>query len=226
MASEIEIEEPETVIVDGKEKLPNDVKKSLVFLLVSVALWFIANNAVSSTYSRYIEEVMGIKDGGFATSLMIGSIVAIISYIPVAFISNKLGRKKIILVGISAMTIGFLLAIPLRSYNTLMYLVLVIVGFGWAAINVNSYPMVVEMSKGSDIGKYTGYYYTFSMAAQVVTPILSGYLIEKLDIGYRILFPYAAFFSALAFITMLFVKHGDSKPVPKKSMIENIGGDD
>jgi MFS family permease len=71
--------------------------------------------------------------------------------------------------------------------------------------------MVVEMSKGSDVGKYTGFYYTFSMAAQITTPLVSGFLIDKVSIGYRILFPYAVLFSLLSFVTMSLVKHGDRK---------------
>ena len=85
----------------------------------------------------------------------------------------------------------------------------VVIGFGWASINVNSYPMVVQMSSASDIGKYTGYYYTFSMAAQVFTPIASGILLEQ--VSYRTLFPYAFVFSTLAFVTMFMVRHGDSE---------------
>ena len=99
-----------------------------------------------------------------------------------------------------------------------------LIGFAWASITVNSLPMVVEMCSASDVGKYTGYYYTFSMSAQVITPILSGFLME--NISYRILFPYAVVFTALAFLTMTQVKHGDAKPVQKKSMLENFDIDD
>ena len=100
-----------------------------------------------------------------------------------------------------------------------------LVGVGWASINVNSYPMVVEMSNGSDIGKYTGFYYTFSMAAQITTPLLSGLLIDRLGWGYQLLFPYAVVFSALSFVTMLFVKHGDSEVIEKKSVLEHLDVD-
>ena len=104
-----------------------------------------------------------------------------------------------------------------KSPNAGIYVVFVLVGIAWASINVNSYPMVVEMCKGSDIGKFTGYYYTFSMAAQVFTPILSGFFLEH--VGYWTLFPYATIFSVVAFVTMLQVKHGDSKPeAPKKGV--------
>ena len=86
--------------------------------------------------------------------------------------------------------------------------------------------MVVEMSKGSDVGKYTGYYYTFSMAAQIIGPLISGLLIDNSGLGYKILFPFAVTFSVLSFITMLFVKHGDVKPQKKKSILESFDVDD
>ena len=97
-----------------------------------------------------------------------------------------------------------------------MYIVFALVGLAWAAINVNSLPMVVEMCKGSDIGKFTGYYYTASMAAQVVTPVLAGTLMRH--VSYKILFPYAALFVALSFLTMCFVRHGDSKAEAKRGL--------
>ena len=89
-----------------------------------------------------------------------------------------------------------------------MYVNFVLAGTAWAAINVNSLPMVLEMAKAGDVGRYTGLYYTFSMSAQIVTPILSGVLFDL--IGYEVLFPYAAFFVALALVTMSQVKHGDT----------------
>jgi predicted MFS family arabinose efflux permease len=97
-------------------------------------------------------------------------------------------------------------------------------GIGWSAINVNSYPMVVEMSRSSDVGKYTGYYYTFSMAAQIFTPILSGFLLE--NVSYRTLFPYSVVFSLLSLCTMLMVRHGDSKPPKKDSNLKHFNVED
>ena len=102
------------------------------------------------------------------------------------------------------------------SFTPLLYVIFVLVGVGWAAISVNSLPMVVEMCKGSDVGKFTGYYYTFSMAAQVVTPIASGWLMNH--ISYETLFPYSAFFCVMALITMQFVKHGDNRVRGKKGL--------
>ena len=116
-------------------------------------------------------------------------------------------------------TCKLLSSFQLGNYNEItavMYVVFALVGLAWASINVNSLPMVVEMCKGSDIGKFTGYYYTFSMSAQVITPIVAGTLLR--NVGYWTLFPYAAFFVAMSFVTMLFVKHGDSKIIAKQGL--------
>jgi MFS family permease len=122
------------------------------------------------------------------------------------------------------MSASYILIASMSSYSSMINIFFAIIGIGWAAINVNSYPMVVEMSKSGDIGKYTGTYYTFSMAAQVFTPILSGFLLEH--VSYRTLFPYAFIFSTLAFFTMLMVKHGDSRPEAKKNVLEHFDVDD
>lgn len=204
--------------------LPKDVKKSLIFILMSVAFWFIAYNAVTTAFSRYATHVWGLEGGGYADCLMIATVAAIISYIPIGAISSKIGRKKTIQIGIVLLGSCFLVAALYPTYHVTMVIFFAIIGFAWAAIGVNSYPMVVEMSKAGDVGKYTGLYYTFSMAAQVITPILSGALLEH--VSYRTLFPYSVTFCVLAFITMSQVKHGDSKPIPKKDLLENLDVED
>jgi MFS family permease len=93
-----------------------------------------------------------------------------------------------------------------------MNIIFVLAGMGWATINVNSYPMVVELSRGGDVGKYTGFYYTASMAAQTITPMLSGVF---MDIKMESLFVYATVMVFAAFFTMIAVKHGDAKPLAK-----------
>lgn len=227
LRKEIEIDDvgdtaEQATVVSGP--LPKDVKRSLVFILISVAFWFIAYNAVTTAFSRYATEVWGLEGGGYADCLMIATVAAIISYIPIGMISSKIGRKKTILIGIVLLGTCFLAAGLYPTYHVTMVIFFGIIGFAWAAIGVNSYPMVVEMSKSGDVGKYTGYYYTFSMAAQVITPILSGALLEH--VSYRTLFPYSVTFCILAFITMSQVKHGDSKPAPKKDILENLDVDD
>lgn len=193
-------------------KLGKGERRSMCFLLASIVLWFMGYNAVTSKYSVYASSVLN-KDYNF--TLIIAQAAAIISYLPIGMLSSKLGRKKTILAGIVMLTTSFTVACFLResSPTILMNAMFALAGIGWATINVNSFPMVVEMCQGGSVGKYTGIYYTASMAAQTVTPLLSGYLMDKL--GLIALFPYAAVFVALAFVTMLFVMHGDNKPTAK-----------
>lgn len=209
------IEETEDEQTGGKRKLTKAERRSLLFLLASIVLWFMGYNAVTSKYSVYASNILH-KD--YNLTLIIAQAAAIVAYLPVGLLSSKLGRKKMILAGVLMLTGSFAVAAFLResSPTMLMNAMFVLAGIGWATINVNSFPMVVEMSKGSDVGKYTGIYYTASMAAQTVTPMLSGHLMDKL--GMTTLFPYAAVFAGLAFVTMLFVMHGDSKPIAKKGL--------
>jgi Na+/melibiose symporter-like transporter len=206
------------------DNMPPEVKKSLIFLLLSVFLWFTAYNAVTTAFSRFVAEVWDLHNNAYATCLLVATIAATLSYIPIAFVSSKIGRKKTILIGIALMGASYVITGLYPGFSSSINIFFALVGIGWASINVNSYPMVVEMSKAGDIGKYTGTYYTFSMAAQVFTPIFSGFLLE--NISYRTLFPYAFIFSALAFVTMLMVKHGDVKPPRKDSILENFDVDD
>ena len=220
----LELEHPEWNLAEddgsGNEKLPDDVKKSLAFLLASIALWFIGYNGVTTWFTTYVSVVMGQGLGGASTCLLVATAGAIVSYIPIGNIASKIGRKKTIMTGIILLSImffmGFILTNIFKSINFIMYICFALVGFAWAAINVNSLPMVVEMCKGSDIGKFTGYYYTASMAAQIVTPILAGTLMRL--ISYKILFVYSAFFVLLSFVTMTQVKHGDQKVDVKKGL--------
>ncbi len=204
----------------GSEVLPGPVKKSLVFLLASIALWYIGYNGVTTWFSTYVSEVMGEGIGGTNTCLMVATVGAIVSYIPIGIVASRFGRKRTIQAGVILLAVcfasGFLLTWNAHTITPPMYVAFALVGLAWAAINVNSLPMVVEMCKGSDVGKFTGYYYTASMAAQVVTPVLAGTLMK--EIGYQVLFPYAAFFVTMSFVTMLFVRHGDSKAEMKHGL--------
>lgn len=220
----LEAEHPEWNLAEddgsGNEVLPANVKRSLGFLLASIALWFIGYNGITTWFTTYVDKVMGQGLGGASTCLLIATGGAIISYIPIGSLAHKVGRKKTIMIGIvmlaSCFAAGYFLTTAFHSINAIMFVVFALVGFAWAAINVNSLPMVVEMCRGSDIGKFTGYYYTASMAAQVVTPILAGFLMR--NISYKVLFPYAALFVLFSFMTMTQVKHGDAAPEVKHGL--------
>ena len=207
----------------GGRKLSSAEKRSLILILASVVFWFMGYNAVTSKYSVYAGKVLA-KD--YNTTLMIANAAAIVSFLPVGMLASRIGRKKTILIGIAMLASAFCAASFLREGSPafIMNAMFALAGIGWATINVNSFPMVVELSRGGDVGRYTGFYYTASMAAQTITPYLSGTLMDRA--GMTTLFPYATAFVLLASITMLFVRHGDSKPMPVKSKLEHFGAGD
>ena len=221
---ELEKQHPEWNLAEddgsGNERLPQDVKRSLGFLLASIALWFIGYNAVTTWFTTYVSVVMGQGLGGASTCLLIATAGAIVSYLPIGNLASRIGRKKTIMMGILLLAAmffaGFVLTSIYKNINVIMFISFALVGLAWAAINVNSLPMVVEMCKGSDIGKFTGYYYTASMAAQIVTPMFAGTLMRL--ISYKVLFIYSAIFVLLSFVTMTQVKHGDQKAEAKKGL--------
>ena len=210
---------PEEMAAGVTRKLTKPELTSLILILVSVVFWFMGYNAVTSKYSVYAGKVLSLD---YNSTLLIANVAAIISYIPVGMIASRIGRKKTILIGIGLLATSFCIASFLREGSSamLMNCMFALAGIGWATINVNSFPMVVELSRGGDVGKYTGFYYTASMAAQTFTPYFSGALMDKA--GMTTLFPYATVFVILAAFTMFFVKHGDSKPIPSKSKLEAL----
>ncbi len=214
----IEDEKAEAAAEAGKRHLSKGETRSLIFLLVSVAFWFIGYNSVTSKYSVYAGEVLGMD---YNKTLIVALAVATVAFLPVAFISSRLGRKKVILIGVAMLTVSFAAASFIKSTSPvwLINVLFAMAGIGWACINVNSFPMVVELATGSDVGRYTGFYYAASMSAQIIAPVLSGVF---LDINIQALFPFGAVAVAISFVTMLFVKHGDAKPIMKKNLLDNM----
>ena len=205
-----------------KKKLSKAEMRSLIFMLASIVLWFFGYNAVTSKYTVYAQNVL---DKDATTTLLLANVAAIIAYLPVGMVASKIGRKKTILAGIVMLFTAFFAAcfMTASSPNWMMTAMFILAGVAWATINVNSFPMVVEMCTGADVGKFTGYYYTASMAAQSLTPTVSGIFMDH--VAMTSLFPYASIFVGLAFFTMLMVKHGDAK-VEAKNGLEALDIDD
>ena len=207
----------------GSRKLSKGEFASLLLILASVALWSVGYNSITSKYSVYATNILGFD---FNLTLIIAQAAAIVSYIPLGMLSSKFGRRKTILVGVVMLATAFFCGIFVTPSTPefIMYPIFVLAGIAWATINVNSFPMVVELASGSDVGKYTGYYYTASMAAQILAPILSGFLYDALGMRYTF-FAFGTVFVVFSFVTMFFVKHGDAKPVAKKSVLEHLDVD-
>ena len=209
------IEEEESTDTKVKRSLSGPEKRSLILILMSIALWYFGYNAVTSKYSVYATNILA-KD--YNTTMLLAQAAAIVAYIPAGMVASKIGRKKTIMTGVVLLTTAFGVAAFMRSSSPtwLMNIMFALAGIAWATINVNSFPMVVEMCSDSNIGKYTGYYYTASMAAQIATPVLSGFFMDA--VAETVLFPYAAIFVGLALFTMAFVKHGDTKVAAVKGL--------
>ena len=213
------------VEVDGKEKLPPAVRTSLLLILATITLWFFGYNAVTTAFSKFATKMWSSGLEHVANCLLIATGAAIISYLPIGFLASRIGRKKTIIIGlvIAVACFGFG-AFFARTFTPALYVMFAAVGFAQAAVTVNTFPMVWEISRFGNVGKYTGYYYTCSMAAQIVTPIVSGYLLQY--VGYNTLFPYAAIFVGLAIIPVALTKYGDSKPGKPQSKLEALQGAD
>ena len=198
--------------------------KSLLLILASVALWYIGYNSITSKYSVYATNVLFFD---FNFTLIVAQAAAVVAYIPVGIVASKIGRRKTILAGITMLASAFFIGnfINFDTPEFVMYPVFVLAGIGWATINVNSFPMVVELAKGGEVGKYTGYYYTASMAAQIVAPILSGALYDLFGMR-AMFFSFGTVFVVLSFVTMFFVKHGDAKPEAQGALESLAGADD
>ena len=205
---------------DGSRTLPPAVKRSLIFLLISVSLWFISYNAVETWFTTYAQRMWGMSLGSASLCLTIATGGAILSYIPIGQATARFGRRRVIIAGVillaSCFFVLFIYTLLSGSFHPVLYLLLLLIGLAWAAINVNSLPMVLEMCSGAEIGRFTGLYYTFSMAAQIVTPVAAGTLMNR--IGYTSLFIYSTLFAGMAFLTMSQVKHGDTKVQARRGL--------
>ena len=209
----------------GFSSLDPALRRSLILILCSVSLWFMGYNAVTTAFTKYVSVQWGYDIKAASQCLMVATVGAVVSYLPVGFLSSRFGRKRVIQAGVLLLAACFGTAALFAQFSPVLYGIFALVGAAWAMINVNSYPMVVEISKSGDVGKYTGYYYTFSMAAQIVTPIVSGWLLEH--VGYYTLLPYAAVMVAPSFVTISLTRHGDSRPQPPRSRLEAFdAGDD
>ena len=218
-----EEDQSKSIEVDGKQKLPPEVMRSLILILATITLWFLGYNAVTTAFSKYATKMWASGLNHVSTCLLVATGVAIISYLPIGFLASRIGRKKTIIIGLLVALACFIYgAVGARTFSPALYVMFAAIGFAQAAVTVNTFPMVWEISRFGNVGKYTGFYYTCSMAAQVVTPIVSGYLLQY--VGYDTLFPYAAVFIALAIIPVSLTKYDDSKPGKPQSKLEALQG--
>ncbi len=204
----------------SKNDLEKGRLKSFALILASIFMWFMGYNAVSSNLSIYTTKALNLSAGVASIISGVSMGISAIAFIPVGYMAAKIGRRKSIMIGFALAVISFLLicfavqpndvaAIPAVLF-ALFYL---IAGFGLIIANVNTFPMVTELSTAETVGQYTGYYYVATMSAQAITPAIGGAIMDAG--GNKYLFLYSAICIVIAIVLMLFVKHGDSKQLTK-----------
>lgn len=224
---------PQSGLLTGTDDEVRKLKKaklvSFGLILASIFMWFMGYNAISSNLSIYITKVLNLSAGlgGIISGVSMG--ISAVAFIPVGYLAVKIGRRKSIVIGFALAVVSFILifffaANPKEFVTYLFTAFYLIAGFGLIIANVNTFPMVVELSSTGTIGKYTGLYYTATMSAQAITPFIAGIIMDKF--GNKYLFLYSTVCVIIAIVLMLFVRHGDSKALPPKSKLELLGADD
>ena len=181
-------------------------------LLIAILFWFISFNAIETFNSLYCQKILN-ETGLAGTFTIILTVSSIITFATLGTLSNKLGRKLTVLIGLASIIFGIII-ISIYSYTPLIesglifiiYIAVVFIGIGWALVNINSYPMIVEMANKNNVGEFTGKYYTFSMIGQTVTPILVGLIMSFNDSGLRVLYIYSLITMIIAAVIFFFVK--------------------
>lgn len=204
----------------AKNDLEKGRLKSFALILASIFMWFMGYNAVSSNLSIYTTKSLNLSAGIASIISGVSMGISAIAFIPVGYMAAKIGRRKSIMIGFGMAVVSFVLicfsvrpsdkaAVPAVLF-ALFYL---IAGFGLIIANVNTFPMVTELSTAETVGQYTGYYYVATMSAQAITPAIGGAIMDAG--GNQYLFLYSAVCIVIAIVLMLFVKHGDSKQITK-----------
>ena len=180
--------------------------RSALFILLAIFCWFTGFNAIETGLSSFAVFDLGIKPGTASIVASVANLSFLIFCIPSGFLAGKLGRKKTIIYGLLALLVIFIVSFTFVKGLISFVIILVLVGFFWSWVNVNSLPLVYDHGDEKRIGAYTGLYYFFSQTAAVLGPTLGGLLVEKMNFNYSVLFIFGAVFIFLAFLSMLKVR--------------------
>jgi maltose/moltooligosaccharide transporter len=201
-----------------------DSEKSALRILLAIFFWFIAYNAVEAFFTLYAYNHLKMTEADGARLLGQMSLLFVLFALPAGFIGGKIGRKATILIGLTLMTLltaGMyfipreILSIPLTKLPVLgvvpvIGVILMLAGIAWACVNINSLPMVVDLTTHAKLGIYTSLYYLFSTLAAIAGPNINGWLVQLTGNNYAMVMVIAPIFFLLAFIMMLGVRRGEA----------------
>ena len=212
-------------LIESLKLLIKDPEKSPLRVLLAILFWFISYNAIEAFFTLYGVKHLGLSEGESAFQLTFISLLFLIFALPAGFIGAKIGRKKIILTGVILLGLMIVLlalipadvltttlaAIPVVGKLRVVGVVLMFAGTGWALININSLPMMVDMTTDARVGTYTGLYYFASTLAAIAGPNIFGWVVQAGGNNYNLLMVFSPLFMLLALIMMLGVKRGEAK---------------
>ena len=229
----LESDQPQPSMIESLQEVLNDEEKSGARILFAIFFWFIGYSAVETFFTLYAQEHLGIDAGDGATLLSIFPLFFVLFAIPAGVIAARMGRRVAILFGLSLVSVILVLfyalpastlltpisplplvGIPLMNGGprmlTIAGLLLSFGGIGWAFVNINSLPMVVELTTAARLGTFTGLYYLFSTLSAIVGPNVNGWAIQLTGNNYNVIMLIAPFFLLAAFVLMLGVRRGET----------------
>lgn len=217
--------EGEPSVTENVKSIFADQDKSPLLLLLAIFSWFVAYNAVEAFFTLYVNRSLGQPESEGPRLLSQLSLIFVLFALPSGYIAGRIGRKPTIITGLVLMTAAMfsmfflssetllkpLTKLPVLGVVPVLGLLLMVAGIGWALININSLPMVVDTTTDSRIGTYTGMYYLFSTMAAIIGPNVNGLLISMAGENYRMITVVAPVFFILALVLMLGVKRGEAR---------------
>ena len=228
--------------IDDDKPMSRANRNMLLAILGAEFLWFMSDNALGTYIGNYVIYYLNSVSSATMILTILGGVASVIGFATAGAIADRIGRKWTISCGLGCTFVGLVIMCFVRPTNVLntsgsggfgeftfpalLFAVWAVKGFGMALVHNCSFPMVVELCSSKKIGKFTGYYYTASMSAQTVTPVLLG-LVLNATMAWRALPVYAAILTAASFaVFTLLVKNIKTKKVENAHGLEALGGED
>jgi maltose/moltooligosaccharide transporter len=228
-----ENDEEQPSMIESLQEVLNDEDKSGSRILFAIFFWFLGYSAVETFFTLYAQRHLGINAGDGATLLSVFPLFFVLFAIPSGFIAARMGRRVAISIGliVVAAVLALLYILPAKTLLvrvaplplvgiplteggprmlTTAGLLLIFGGIGWAFVNINSLPMVVELTSAARIGTFTGLYYLFSTLSAIVGPNVNGWAIQLTGGNYNVIMLIAPFFMLAALVLMLGVRRGEA----------------
>ncbi len=218
-------------MIASLQSVLKDPDKSALRILSAIFFWFIGYSAIEAFFSLYANKYLGLEEADGARLLGQLSVIFVIFALPAGYIGAKIGRKVTISLGLlimiactasmyftpPAILTIVLTKLPVLGVVPVVGAILMLAGAGWALININSLPMVVDMTTEARIGTYTGLYYLFSTLSAIVGPNMNGWIVQLSNLNYNAIMIVSPVLMLVALILMLGVRRGEAKT-------ENAGG--